>query len=503
MQAEDKINKVIIEEEEEEEDEYDLRIKRTGCFKEHEALQNCYFETGRDWRKCREEMQAFRTYVLVSPFRKVDRVSKLNHNEISDLWITAQKVGNVIESVYKGTSLSYVIQDGPEAGQSVNHVHIHIIPREKLDFVENDQIYDELNKVDNDSRKPRTVEEMANEAITLRNYFDMLFKINKEAIISLILGQFLSLCITTSNITTGALVDKYNIRIPTTQSFIIYLLIAIVFNFLLIKQQGYFQYTKVLKNKWKQFLILSFCDVEANFFIVKGFGYTSYLSAMLINACSTPGVVFLSYKYLNVGYYKTHLIGVGIALIGLIMLVLSDVMEGKDYQGNNKLMGDLFCIFGALLYAVSNTYEEYLLKSSSKIEILAFLGLFGVIISGIQLLCLEFYVLFTITWTFSSAGLYALFTVAVFSLYTLVPLLIELNGATFYNLSLLTADFYGLILGMIFLPVKLNKLYPFAFSLVIIGLIIYNIIPTYNRLENESNISNEIQLDNEEQPLVN
>lgn len=33
-------------------------------------------------------------------------------------------------------------QDGPQAGQTVAHVHIHLIPRKKGDFEKNDEIYD-------------------------------------------------------------------------------------------------------------------------------------------------------------------------------------------------------------------------------------------------------------------------------------------------------------------------------------------------------------------------
>ena len=44
--------------------------------------------------------------------------------------------------------LSYLLisfsayQDGPQAGQTVPHVHIHVIPRKKGDFEKNDEIYD-------------------------------------------------------------------------------------------------------------------------------------------------------------------------------------------------------------------------------------------------------------------------------------------------------------------------------------------------------------------------
>ncbi|KAG9294169.1 hypothetical protein G9A89_021528 [Geosiphon pyriformis] len=123
--------------------------------------------------------------VLVTTRRIVPRYLDLTTEEISDLFVSAQKIGKVIETEYKGSSLTLAIQDGPAAGQTVPHCHIHVIPRRFGDWANNDDIYKEIDrvnldnlynttaiKVDNEERKPRTWEEMAKEAAYLRQFFD-------------------------------------------------------------------------------------------------------------------------------------------------------------------------------------------------------------------------------------------------------------------------------------------------------------------------------------------
>ncbi|KAJ2454769.1 hypothetical protein EV183_001353 [Coemansia sp. RSA 2336] len=41
------------------EDEWDRRIRRTGCFKENEDVLICHADTN-DWRKCLRQLAAFK-----------------------------------------------------------------------------------------------------------------------------------------------------------------------------------------------------------------------------------------------------------------------------------------------------------------------------------------------------------------------------------------------------------------------------------------------------------
>lgn len=61
-------------------------------------------------------------HVLVSPLRVVPRLSDLSPEEVSDLFQTVQRVGNMVTRVFRSDALNIAIQDGAAAGQSVPHV---------------------------------------------------------------------------------------------------------------------------------------------------------------------------------------------------------------------------------------------------------------------------------------------------------------------------------------------------------------------------------------------
>ncbi|XP_061640832.1 bis(5'-adenosyl)-triphosphatase isoform X3 [Phyllopteryx taeniolatus] len=114
-------------------------------------------------------------HVLVCPLRQVERFRDLQPDEVTDLFSTTQRVANLVEQHFNATSLTIAIQDGPEAGQTVNHVHVHVLPRKAGDFEHNDSVYDELQKHDQDEDVPskwRSEEEMAAEASILRNQIE-------------------------------------------------------------------------------------------------------------------------------------------------------------------------------------------------------------------------------------------------------------------------------------------------------------------------------------------
>ncbi|RJE20296.1 HIT domain protein, partial [Aspergillus sclerotialis] len=95
-------------------------------------------------------------HVLVCPRRRIPRVADLTPAETSDLFLTTRRVGRMVERVYGGTSLNIAVQDGVDAGQSVPHVHTHIIPRKSRDLEHRggaDAVYEMLDGEEGNLRK--------------------------------------------------------------------------------------------------------------------------------------------------------------------------------------------------------------------------------------------------------------------------------------------------------------------------------------------------------------
>ncbi|XP_063392381.1 nitrilase and fragile histidine triad fusion protein NitFhit [Cydia fagiglandana] len=112
-------------------------------------------------------------HVLVAPRRCAERNGDLTEEEARDFYATIRLVQKLMEKVHNTESCTVTIQDGPDAGQTVKHLHCHIMPRKKGDFIQNDLIYLELAKHDQFSsshpaKPPRSLQEMEAEAASLR-----------------------------------------------------------------------------------------------------------------------------------------------------------------------------------------------------------------------------------------------------------------------------------------------------------------------------------------------
>ncbi|KAI2635322.1 Bis-triphosphatase [Xylaria nigripes] len=139
-------------------------------------------------------------HVLVCPRAQHKRLTTLSSPELSDLFSTVQRVQRMLAAHYfspspsppEAGSFNIAIQDGVEAGQTVPHVHVHVIPRirgetAKESDTQGDAIYElmaaedgnvggalwdrerpkphgEFPRIEDQDRQPRSMDEMEAEA---------------------------------------------------------------------------------------------------------------------------------------------------------------------------------------------------------------------------------------------------------------------------------------------------------------------------------------------------
>ncbi|KAK7418488.1 Dinucleoside triphosphate hydrolase [Neonectria magnoliae] len=135
-------------------------------------------------------------HILVCPHAPHQRITDLTPEETADLFTTVQLTQRLLARAYfprpvpDAGSFSVAVQDGAAAGQTVPHVHVHVIPRQPGDLGTPDVVYVKmageegnvggalwdremrrrpapgggLPRVDDDDRHPRGEEEMLEEA---------------------------------------------------------------------------------------------------------------------------------------------------------------------------------------------------------------------------------------------------------------------------------------------------------------------------------------------------
>jgi solute carrier family 35 protein F1/2 len=291
--------------------------------------------------------------------------------------------------------------------------------------------------------------------------------------IVLAIGQVLALAITSTNTFSSLLVAR-GTSIPAFQTFFNYVLLTLIYFTYMLWQYGLRKFGRILvKDGWKYF-ILSFLDVEGNYFTVLAYNYTNILSTQLINFWAIVVVVVVSFLLLHVRYKPFQIVGILICVGGTGILLASDNIQGTNGgPGVDRLKGDLFALLGATLYGLTNTFEEWLVSRRPAYEVLGFLGFFGIFINGVQAAIFDRKSLQTGHFDGPVIGYIVGYTLALTLFYSIVPIILRIASAAFFNISLLTGNFWGTIIGVRVFGYKVHFLYPIAFVLIIVGQLIY------------------------------
>ena len=205
--------------------------------------------------------------------------------------------------------------------------------------------------------------------------------------------------------------------------------------------------------------------------------YTTILSAQLINFWAIVLVVVLSFSFLRVRYHWTQILGIFICIGGMGILFGSDHLTGVNNFGpvsrSNQVKGDLFALAGASFYGMSNVAEEFLVSKRPLYEVVGQLGFWGTLINGVQVAIFDRGTLRSAIWSGRAGGYLVGYTLCLSLFYSLVPLLFRLSSAAFFNISLLTSNFWGVLIGIRVFGLTVHWMYPIAFVCIVGGQIVY------------------------------
>lgn len=298
------------------------------------------------------------------------------------------------------------------------------------------------------------------------------------------LGQVLSLLICGTAVSCQYLAEpELGVETPMLQSFLNYALLLLTYTTTLSLRRGEDNILQILKTKWWKYLVMGVADVEANYAVVKAYQYTTLTSIQLLDCFVIPVLMLLSWLFLKTRFRLLHYIAVVICLLGVGAMVGADIVAERE-QGSTTdvVLGDGLVLLSAILYAISNMCQEHTVKNLSRTEFLGMMGLFGSVISGIQLAALETRAVAAIKWDARIFLLFAVYALCMYALYSLMPIVVRMTSATAVNLSLLTADLFSLFCGLFLFHYKFSVLYMVSFVVITVGFVLFNAVPTYSAL---------------------
>jgi solute carrier family 35 protein F1/2 len=152
----------------------------------------------------------------------------------------------------------------------------------------------------------------------------------------------------------------------------------------------------------------------------------------------------------------------------------SDHLTGNNaFPAANAVKGDLFALLGASFYGLSNVLEEFLVSKRPMYEVIGQLAFWAMFINGVQAGIFDRGQFATAVWNSKVGGYLTGYTFILTIFYSLAPLMFRLSSAAFFNISLLTGNFWGVAIGVKVFHLHIHWMYPIAFVLIIIGHVLY------------------------------
>lgn len=260
---------------------------------------------------------------------------------------------------------------------------------------------------------------------------------------------------------------------------------------------------------WAYFAI-ALLDVEASYATVLAYKFTTLTSASVFDAVAIPSAMILSRLILKRSYRWIHLVGVAICLAGILAMVfidyetdvqeeevaqeedegeqvdaeeLEEVEEYEEYP--HRLLGDCLAIVGGVLFGARDVLTEKTIREveNSTVEYLGMIGIFGTLISIVQVFLVERNVVANLVADSACsvpAGvfLFGAYMVTCGLQYWSSAAFLFISEAALLNLSLLTADLWSAVFSVVDERIIPPPMFWLALFLILGGVLVYEVGPS-------------------------
>jgi bis(5'-adenosyl)-triphosphatase len=137
----------------------------TDCpFCEPLVLKACFAEEGA-FRAIYNIAPILPGHSLIVPKKHTQSLLDLTDKELSELVLFSKKIIQLLNKAFGTTSFDWTLQDGVPAGQTIRHLHLHIIPRAMDDLPSPGDWYPQLakneeNMIESNDRQKLTAKEL-------------------------------------------------------------------------------------------------------------------------------------------------------------------------------------------------------------------------------------------------------------------------------------------------------------------------------------------------------
>lgn len=237
----------------------------------------------------------------------------------------------------------------------------------------------------------------------------------------------------------------------------------------------------------KVYVFLATMEVQASFWTISAFRYTTITSITLLDAISLPTVMILSRFLLHRRYMGVHVLGALVCVTGVVANMLADYTLDWQTAENpypNKIVGDVFAASGAIMMGVLHVYSEVLVSDvSGPLEYLAVVSCFAFPIAFVASLVFERTESgFAIQESECSVGLTSFLVIASVLIKSVEHVgtasFLYVSEAALLNINLLTTDLWSAVFSVVIERLVPSPIFWVALVVVLLGIFIYEMGPS-------------------------